>query len=218
MSSSPPTAPPSRPALRGGGILARGWVVRSVIAITLLLTLGMVSLIYIRWVTVQEPTATIIIAGDSSLDGAQVVLSGGPSGLVPATLDQENDFTTPVHLQPGQYHLTVKMADSLSPILDTDVSVDRLRTNVFTLPTLLTLVGEAVDDEADVSLTGGDGLTNRQELDQQNSFSASWRLSPGKYHLTVVRQGITLYDNPTLTINANQPRSIDLNQPQHGHE
>jgi hypothetical protein len=225
MSSSPPTASPPNPAPKGtprqrtqegGGILARGWVVRIVIVVTLLLTMGMVTLIYVRWLTVQEPTATIIINGDSSLDGAQILLTGGPSGPVPATLNGNNGFFTPIHLQPGQYHLLVKLGDQT--VLETDVSVDRLHTNGISLPTLLTITGEPTDDGADASLTSADGSTSRQELDHQSDYSASWRLGGGTYHLTVVHAGITLYENPALVIAPNHPISIDLAQPRHGRD
>jgi hypothetical protein len=205
---------PRSRAPAGGGILARGWVVRVVIVVTLLLTMGMISLIYIRWLTVQEPTATIVIVGDSSLDGAQILFSGGPSGLVPATLDKDNNFSTPVQLQPGQYHLLVKLGDQT--ILEVDALADRLRQDQINLPTLLTVTGDPTDDQADASLTRPDGSPSRQVLDRQSDYSASWRLGPGKYHLTVVRDGITLYDNPALGISTNQPVSIDLTQPRHG--
>jgi hypothetical protein len=198
-------------------MLARGWIVRSVIAVTLLLTMAMVSLIYIRWLTVQEPTATIVVSGDSSQDGAEILVSGGPSGPVQATLDEANEYRTPIHLQPGDYHVTAKLGDQT--ILDIEIAANRLGIPDIPLPTQLTVSGDAADDDdADVSLTSADGAITRQGLDRQSDFTAKWWLGPGTYHLTAVRNGITLYDNPALVIALHRPVSIDLTQPRRGRD
>ena len=145
----------------------------------------------------------------------QIQLTGGPSGPVPAVLNKDNEFTTPIHLQPGNYHLLVKMGDQV--VLDTDVPADRLHTGTISLPTLLTLTGEPADDGADASLTAADRPPSHVELDRSNDYVASWRVQAGMYHLTVVRNGITLYDNP-VQIAPHSPVSIMLAQPRHGRD
>lgn len=198
-------------------MLARGWVVRGVIALTLLLTLGMVSLIYIRWLTVQEPTATIVISGDPSLDGAQIILSPSPAGSVLPALDQSNDYTTPVHLQPGTYHLMVKLGDQT--VFEGDVKdVNSLMTRDITLPTLLTVTGDPSDDDADVELSAPNGVPMHQVLGPLNKYKANWRLQPGTYNLTVLHNGATLYENPALVISLHVPVNIDLHQPRRGRD
>jgi hypothetical protein len=176
----------------------------------------MVSLIYYRWLTVQEPTATIIIGGDRSLAGAQIVLSPSPAGSVLPALDNEDNYVTPVHLQPGTYHLTVKLDDQV--VFDNDIHADRLTTQEISLPTLLTITGNPAMDGAELILADPSGKRLEvDDFDSQNSYTTKWRVYPGIYHLTVIRNGITLYDN-SVTIGAHQPMSIDLTQPPHGRD
>jgi hypothetical protein len=68
----------------------------------------MLSVIYVRWLTVTEPTAAIVVYGDPTIDGANVYVRAADGHDVlaaPVTLDPSNDFATPVLLIPGSYTL-----------------------------------------------------------------------------------------------------------------
>src|SRR5688500_8629280 len=64
-------APPPHTRRRGAYII-------SLIALTGLVVLVMLSIIYHRWLTVEEPTTAILVEGDDSVDGTIIEVTGGP--------------------------------------------------------------------------------------------------------------------------------------------
>jgi hypothetical protein len=96
-------APPPHTRRRGAYII-------SLIALTGLVVLVMLAIIYHRWLTVEEPTTAILVEGDESVDGTIIEVVGGPKPIS-VRLGKENNYMTPVLLAPGFYTVTGRLGD-----------------------------------------------------------------------------------------------------------
>ena len=76
------------------------------VVFTILFVLVMVAFVYVRWLSIEEPTTAILVRGDESHDGVELVVAGG-GRPVTAKLTGENGYSTPILLRPGRYTLTV---------------------------------------------------------------------------------------------------------------
>lgn len=101
------TAAAARPRSRREVLL-----VNLAIGMAIFVVIVSLSVIYIRWLIVTEPTAAIVVYGDASLDGARVYVQADDGRSIlkePATLDAANDYVTPVLLVPGSYLLRAEL-------------------------------------------------------------------------------------------------------------
>jgi hypothetical protein len=106
-SPSPAAAATARP---------RSWretlLVNLAIGMAMLVVIVSLSIIYIRWLIVTEPTAAVVVYGDPSLAGARVYVQTDDGHSVlrePVTLGAANDFVTPVLLVPGTYTVRAEL-------------------------------------------------------------------------------------------------------------
>ena len=176
------------------------------ICLTAILTLGMVSLIFYRSQTITEPTCAVVVTGDPSLDGAIVSVFSYDREIATAVLSKDNQFSTPVLLQPGVYKLQVMIHDHM--LLTDKFGVQSLRYASFSLPTAVVVEGDPTLTGAVVEITGPDHSTSTV-LSADNSYAALSYHLPGKYHLTVTHDGRMIRDEP-LEVAAHKPRRILL--------
>ena len=88
----------------------KGPVIIGMIVLTALFVVGMLALIYVRWLTITEPTTAVIVQGDPSHDGATVLVAGNYTNVT-ATLNEANDYAAPILVVPGTYTVTVTQND-----------------------------------------------------------------------------------------------------------
>jgi hypothetical protein len=108
---------------------------RAVILLSILVTLVALATIFYRSFAVIEPTSAVIVIGDPSLDGAEIVVraSDFSSGSLEstATLSADNNFQTPVLLRPGVYLITITYQDRV--LLKEQFSVEPYRARQYFL-------------------------------------------------------------------------------------
>lgn len=93
-------APPPHTPRRSAYILG-------LITLTGLMVLLMLGLLYYRWLGVVEPTTAIVFEGDETVAGTEIVVDGGAK-RIEVTLDENNNYVTPVLLVPGDYTVTAR--------------------------------------------------------------------------------------------------------------
>src|SRR4051812_26856262 len=98
-------APPPQPRA-DGSVLARGPFVRVMTVLIVALVLSMSALIYRQSVKFPEPSSAIYVQGNSTLDGAKLVVTGNEHRWT-VILNGENKFATPVLVEPGHYSVVV---------------------------------------------------------------------------------------------------------------
>jgi hypothetical protein len=204
MNKAAVTDPPNTAA----GSHISGAFVRTMICLMVLLTLGMVCLVFYRSQSFVEPTAAAIVVGDRSLDGTEVSVMLNGREVVGATLTADNKYATPLMLQPGVYELDAVcngerlLSQQFGVASRTFVTVD--------LPTTVALQGDASLDGAAVQLSGPRGGPSTVVLNPENSFAAILYRTPGRYHLNVTHNG-RIIRNEQIDVAAHKPRNIDLN-------
>jgi len=181
--------------------------VHMMIGLTAVLTLGMVSLIFFRSQSIIEPTCAVVVIGDSSLDGATASVRSYNREIAATTLSEENQYTSPILLQPGVYELKVTIHGQV--LLMDKFGVEGLRYATFSLPTAVVVEGDASMAGAVVELSGPERTSSFTVLGTDNSYTALSYHYPGEYHLTVTRGGRTIRDEP-LIVAAHKPRRILL--------
>ena len=192
---------------RGGGVLARGPFVRIMTVVIVGITLMMVSLIYWRWATVREPSTAVVIAGDSSLEGAQVTVVGEGRQLPPITLGPDNNFVTPVLLDEGQY--TAQVTHDQHRILDEPFVVHRFTGVRFELPSAVPVMGVATGGPLEVQVDSETGARAQVTLNDGDKYHATLYLQPGAYRTTVLRQN-RIIARQDFVLTRGKPTTIDV--------
>jgi hypothetical protein len=85
-------------------------IARIIIVLAAFLTLMTFGVIFYRWATVHDPISAIVIEGDKTLDGAEIVVSASDNPDfhdAHAMLNENNGFKTPVLLDPGIYSVVI---------------------------------------------------------------------------------------------------------------
>ena len=98
----------------------RSYVAAALVGLTIAFVLGMASLVYLRWLTIEEPTTAVVVRGDASHSGATVLVTGDGT-YVKVTLDEKNNFSSPVLLVPGSYTVTATLGGKI--LLRNDVTL-----------------------------------------------------------------------------------------------
>lgn len=90
---------------------ARGRFVRFVVVFSVALTVLAAASIYWRWANVSEPTSYLMVIGNESLGGTQVVvhLPDNPDLEFHATLLKEDNYVASIFLHPGRYVVTATL-------------------------------------------------------------------------------------------------------------
>jgi hypothetical protein len=180
------------------------------IVLTVILALGMVSLVFYRSQSVVEPTAAALVIGDVSLDGAHVTVFAGEKEIASATLSADNGYRTPILLQPGLYELQVLIRGKT--LLFDRFNAPGLRCVTFALPAALVVQGNASLDGAVVQVTPERDTRETSTstvLNADNGYAAITYHSPGTFHLNVKSKDQVIRDQ-SITIEAHKPRRISL--------
>jgi hypothetical protein len=86
---------------------ARGRFVRFVVVFSVAITLLAAANIYWRWANIVEPSSYIVVYGNESFNGTEIVItSAGRPDLPPVTLSRDNDYVAAIFLHPGSYTIT----------------------------------------------------------------------------------------------------------------
>jgi hypothetical protein len=178
-SISPEPPPAENPAARASPALAR-----LVVGVLLVIVPIMIGSICWRWATVHGPTAAVIVRGDASLEGAIISVRGSGKTYT-LDLDRDNNWQTPVLLDPGVYHIEV--AHHGRNILDTNFSLESLHGISYDLPSMIVLTGSLALNDAQIEVTRVSGDRTpfaAMEVKLDDHFRTSKYLPPGTYRLT----------------------------------
>jgi hypothetical protein len=204
---SEPTAP-SVPQQHPGNISPV--FVFSMICLTAILTLGMVSLVFYRSQSIIEPTAAAVLVGDPSLDGAEINVLDGEKLIAKVDLNADNQFTTPILLQPGLYRMQVSIRGKM--LLDDRFNAQALRYATFALPTALVVEGDSSLGGAVVQVTSNREEATSTVLDADNGYTAISYHMPGTFNIVVAHEG-RIIRTESVTLAAHKPRRISLLSP-----
>jgi hypothetical protein len=170
---------------------ARGSFVRVMTAVIIALVLAAMTTIFWRSFILHEPSSAVIVVGDQTLDGAEIVVHGGTHDLI-ASLDADNGFSTPILLDPGRYSMEVTLGNHV--IMKTDFTVDRLRGMQYTLPCAVPIIGVSGSGDTEVVVEGETDSKKAVKLDPitldaDDHFRESIFLSAGAYRATASQKG-----------------------------
>jgi hypothetical protein len=151
----------------------------------------MIAAICWRWATVHEPTAAVVIAGDPSLEGATIVVSGRRHEWT-VGLDPNNAWQTPVLLDPGEYHIAATHHGRI--ILNEAFRLDRLRGIRFDLPSMVLIVGGNILADAKIEIVRESGrpeefAPTEVKLSSLDHYKTPIYLFPGTYRAIARRVG-----------------------------
>src|SRR5579863_3841996 len=173
--------PMERPAGSRKSVLARGWIVRVAVALSILLVMAMMAFLWHRWLTVREPTTAIVVNGDPTLKGAKIIVESRDDTAeqkVEVTLGEERQYRAAIFRYPGHYRVLVQFPGKKEATPIEDVVVYRLRGAQIDLPTTLAINGQPGDK---VILTNSDGGGSQTLTLEGPAYSASILLPPGNY-------------------------------------
>lgn len=120
----------------------RGWLIHIMVILAALLFVATASLLYFRWLAIQEPTSILILTGTDALDGAKVRLTGVNMGKpVEAVFNEQDHYVLKFFLEPGSYSFSIRRGDELIHSIEeftipgrTQVSYDLSRQHPSTQP------------------------------------------------------------------------------------
>jgi hypothetical protein len=191
--------------------MARGPFVRVMTIFIVALVMAMLATIYWRDLKTPEPSCAVVLYGDQTLADAKVKIAGA-SGHWETTLSADNNYQSPVLLEPGQYSVEVTHAGHI--ILNHRFVLDRFRIVGFVLdsgitlnaapgagPVRVTIEGQAANPRRNVTLSP-------VELDEQNHFHTTTYLADGDYNATAWRND-RLYSAQSFRVEHGKP--VELN-------
>jgi hypothetical protein len=198
----------SRPARRR--LIGSRLFVRVAVGLSILLAASMVASLYIHWRRVQEPSTAILIVADPTWNGAKVIVTpagdDSPLHRIQVTLDEYNQYKTPVFGLPGRYEVKVMLHDRKE--WDRTVEIDHSRGSQIDLPTFVEVIGDSTLDGGQVLISSKDD-SYPGVLSADNKFRLVVPLYAGDYSLEVTRGGQVL-DHSEFAITPHAPRQIDL--------
>ncbi|HEX4795904.1 MAG TPA: hypothetical protein VH370_19100 [Humisphaera sp.] len=205
---APAVAYESQPPKRGGGTIAHGPFVHLMTGVIVLVVLVMSLAIFKSWLTVREPTSAIVVQGDKTVDGTQIVVNNRDQSWT-ATLSAENNYVTPVLLQPGEYHLKVTWRNHV--LIEQPFSVEHLQMVRFELPSVVQVTGP-LSGEVEVKIEGEHGAAAAVALNAANHYHAAAYLTPGSYHAVATDRG-RFVGSEEFVVERAKPTTLHLGQP-----
>lgn len=211
--SEPPATPPpqrrSIPPRRS--LFGSGAFVRSAVGLSILLAAALIASLYVHWHRLREPTTAVVIIGDTSWKGTEIVVTpvgaANPEGRrVQVVLDERNSYQTPVFELPGRYQVTATLHERT--LAEYTVDLDRSHYVQIDLPTPVEVIG-------DPSLDGGRVLLSSREQTYSGAFTAADRhrvtflVQGGEFSLEVSRDGQVI-DHAEFAVTSHVPRQVDL--------
>jgi len=197
-----------QPARRGGGKIAHGPFVHLMTCVIVIVVLVMSLAIFKRWLTVREPTSAIVVQGDKTVDGTQIVVSNHDQSWK-ATLSAENNYLTPVLLEPGEYHVKVTWRNHV--LIEQPFSVEHLQMVRYELPSVVQVTGPQ-SGEVDVKIDGEHGHAAAVALNGANHYHATTYLTPGSYHAVATDRG-RFVGSEEFVVERTKPTTLRLGQP-----
>lgn len=92
----------------------RAWLIRLLIIAAAVLFIGTISLLYFRWLHIQEPTSVLVLNGTDALEGATVQLTGvNLADPITATFTESDRYTLKFFLEAGSYSISIKRGGTL---------------------------------------------------------------------------------------------------------
>ncbi|HWE01570.1 MAG TPA: hypothetical protein VG326_04105 [Tepidisphaeraceae bacterium] len=175
--------PPIRNTATGESRAAAAFA-RVATGLLLVSVLLMVGRIYWRWHSLNEPSTVVIVAGDESLDGAKVEISG-EHGHWTEKLNRDDGWQISVLLDAGTYRLVV--THRKLELLNESFSVDRIRGMRFDLPSMVVIVGSGQFADARIEIRCDpvrENFTRAEiKLEAQDHYRKALYLFPGSYYV-----------------------------------
>lgn len=213
MAKSEPRTEPARqhrPTTSGRHPIGGQLFVRLAVLLSLVLAMTMVASLYLHWRRVQEPSTAIFVAADPSWNGARVVVTPARENSaiprVQVTLDEHNQYKTPVYELPGRYEVVVSLHDRKE--WEGTVEIDHSRGIQIDLPTFVEIIGDSTLNGGQVLVSGKDGSSSGA-FAADNKFRVVVPLYAGDYSLEVTRDGQVL-DHSEFSVSPHAPRQVDL--------
>jgi hypothetical protein len=179
----------------------------------------MVSVIYWRGAFTHVPTTAIVINGDPSLEGATVNVSGkGESGRavdLTIPLNFDNDYRTPVLLDPGNYRIRTMHRGQV--ILNESLTLQYMKPIGFVLPTAVWFQGAAELGDLRVEVIAVNSVFRPHSflLNAAGHYRLFTHLFAGEYQLTArsVRGENAVVRTLNFVVDHGGVARIDLNRP-----
>lgn len=197
---------------------ARAAFAKTMVCVVVAVVLIVVTLVYYRSITIHEPTTAVVVTGDRSLDGAKIVVAeqGPKRRSWTVLLTHDNNWKTPVLLDPGEYHINITHAGN--DVFAADFTLDPMQGWNIPLPSAVRVVGSEAIGDAVVTLIDLSPDTTPSSkpapitLNQKNAFHATAYVTPGTYHVTATHDGHPVFATK-LTIDRTTVPRIDLTKP-----
>jgi len=191
-------------------VMVNATFVHVMICVTIAVVLAMTALIFYRSQTVTEPTAAIVISGDRYEVGATIAIQERDSvmgvdghDVVKATFTDDNQFVTPILVEPGEYRVLVTAADG-EVLVDEGVAVGKWRMALVDLPASVVVIGSSSLPDVEVVISGEGRKREVVTLSAENNYRKTFHRPPGNDQLIVTRNGKVLLDQE-VTIGAKSP-------------
>jgi len=211
--SEPPTAlgPSSRRLPSRRRLIGSRLFVRTAVILSVLLALVMIVSLYVHWRRAQEPNTYILVIGDPSWNGVEVVVTPADDSQaggrrVQVVLDDRNNYRTPIFELPGRYRVTVSAHEQL--IRQYSVEVDPTRAIQIDLLTPVEVFGDPSLDGGRVLLSSKDD-SQSGVLNADNRYRFVFHVQGGEYSLEVTRNG-QLLDHAEFIVFPHTPKKVDL--------
>lgn len=188
MSMNPGDSPTSSATLRPGDDSSRqrSPFAPAIVIVLCIIVPSMIGWIFWRWATLHNPETAVVVGGDSSVDGAVVVVKGNSSTWT-VVLNHANAWQGPVMLEAGQYH--VEATHHGRTILSEGFVLERFRGLRFDLPSMVQLIGgpSLAGARIEVATVESPVHSEPREIKLQASqrYRAPVYLFPGSYRVTV---------------------------------
>jgi hypothetical protein len=203
-------APQGRPRRSSRRLIGSRSFVRLAVALSVLLAAAMVASLYIHWRRVQEPSTAIFIIADPTWSGAKIIVTpvgdDSPARRIQVTLDERNQYKSPIYELPGRYEVKVMLHDH--PQWERMVEIARFRGVQIDLPSFVEVIGDRSLDGDQVLISGPD-VPVSGILGEGNNFRLVLPLYGGDYSLEVTREG-KVVDHAEFTVIPHAARQIDL--------
>ena len=204
-------------------VMVNSTFVRVMICVTIAIVLAMTALIFYRSQTVVEPSAAIIVNGDKYEAGSSIVVrehepAGGADGrdVARTTLTSDNQYVTPILVEPGEYHVTVTAPDG-QVLADEILGVGNMRVMSVELPVSVVIIGNSALLDAQVVVSGENRKRELITLSAENNYRAVVFRPPGTDQVAVSHNGKVVWDQEINIVGArSRPAAAEANRLQPG--